>query len=333
MKKSMSRPKGRRMAALGTAISAGTFSLPLGAAAQSFALPLECPAGGCLIQNYVDRDPSSGVSDFRCGAASYDGHKGTDFRVLSVAAAEKGVAVRAAADGVVKATRDGVPDRIAATPADREGVAGRECGNGVVLDHGGGLETQYCHLKEGSIRVRSGARVLAGAELGLVGYSGDAAFAHVHFEARRDGAPFDPFGAGCGGGAGKPAWSKAAAAAMPAKAETLLEAGFAAGPVAHHALETAAPPAPDAAGEALVFYARFMNLKEGDIVRLRLIGPAGLAVENAGKPLDRSKASYSAFTGKRRTGARWPAGAYRGRAEIVRNGTVVIEAERTLELR
>ena len=72
-------------------------------------------------------------------------------------------------------------------------LKGRECGNGVVLRHKGGWETQYCHLKQGSVLVKSGQEVWAGQELGFVGQSGKAAFPHVHLSVRKDGKVVDPF--------------------------------------------------------------------------------------------------------------------------------------------
>ena len=33
-------------------------------------------------------------------------------------------------------------------------TAGRNCGNGVTLDHGDGWQTQYCHMRRGSVAVK-----------------------------------------------------------------------------------------------------------------------------------------------------------------------------------
>src|SRR3990170_2240552 len=76
----------------------------------------------------------------------------------SVAAAAKHVAVLASADGTVKGLRDGMDD-ILIDNLTKETVKDRECGNGVVLDHGGGWETQYCHLLKGSVSVKKGDQV------------------------------------------------------------------------------------------------------------------------------------------------------------------------------
>ena len=51
-------------------------------------------------------------------------------------------------------------------------ISGKECGNGVVLVHDDGYQTQYCHLKKGSVAVKKGARVSEGDLLGFIGMSG-----------------------------------------------------------------------------------------------------------------------------------------------------------------
>ena len=74
-------------------------------------IPVECAFGAvCSVQNYVDLDPGPGRLDAGCGRLSYDGHDGTDIRVRDLVAMEEGVGVVAAADGVVKAIRDGMAD-------------------------------------------------------------------------------------------------------------------------------------------------------------------------------------------------------------------------------
>src|SRR3954469_21370580 len=124
-------------------------------AAPELGLPIACDIGSsCIVQNYVDRDAGPAARDYRCGFLTYDGHKGTDVRVSDRARYKDGVAVLAAAPGRVRAVRDGM--------ADGERVAGREAGNSVVIQHGDGWETQYAHLRRGSVAVRAGDRVEAG---------------------------------------------------------------------------------------------------------------------------------------------------------------------------
>src|SRR6478672_13776971 len=75
--------------------------------------PIDCtPGTDCFIQQYVDHDPTEGVLDYACGSETYDGHEGTDIRLRSTADVEKGVAVKASAEGTVVGLRDGVDDRL-----------------------------------------------------------------------------------------------------------------------------------------------------------------------------------------------------------------------------
>ncbi len=66
----------------------------------------------------------------------------------------------------------------------------------VELDHGGGVATLYCGLKQ-EVKVSEGDRVEARAQLGEVGdtaISECAEESHLHFEVRIDGRPVDPEG-------------------------------------------------------------------------------------------------------------------------------------------
>ena len=164
------------------------------AAALELSLPIACtPGTDCFIQQYVDRDKGPGVRDYACGAETYDGHKGTDIRLRTTPEIAKRVGVLASAPGTVIGVRDGMADHLVRTDADREAVAALECGNGVRIDHGECWITQYCHMRKGSIAVKKGDEVKLGAKLGEVGYSGQAAFAHVHIEVTKDGKVIDPF--------------------------------------------------------------------------------------------------------------------------------------------
>ncbi|MDP8915980.1 MAG: M23 family metallopeptidase, partial [Pseudomonadota bacterium] len=199
--------------ALPAAIALGALAAPAALtqpAAPRLELPLACPNGRCVIQQYFDVDSGPAARDHRCGPKAYNGHDGTDFRVPTRAAMLAGVAVRAAAAGTVKNVRDGVPDHLG-SDVDIAAAKGRECGNGVLLAHPGGWETQYCHMRNGSIRVRPGQSVAAGATLGQVGQTGEAAFPHLHLGVREGQREVDPFAYGaqplaCGAG-GRSLWS------------------------------------------------------------------------------------------------------------------------------
>jgi murein DD-endopeptidase MepM/ murein hydrolase activator NlpD len=324
--------------ALGLAAGSG-----MGAVAEDaprLSLPIRCePQKTCFIQSLVDVDPSSGAQDYRCGTATYDGHKGTDFRVLSATAAKDGIEVLNSADGTVKGVRDGVEDAFV-TASTRDAIAGRECGNGVVVDHGNGWESQYCHMKKGSVKVRTGDRVSRGDRLGLVGWSGLTQFAHLHLEVRKNGTPVDPFSGksqteACetepASGAGL--WDEAAARAFTYPDAVVLGAGFVADPAVVERLEIDdRPPLPVRTSDAILYYLRAANLKKGDRASFRLEGPSGLLAEATLDPLDRPKAVFRPYVGKKRPDTGWPAGTYIGSARILRDGKVIAERQGRLEL-
>jgi hypothetical protein len=294
-------------------------------------LPLTCePHKTCFIQSYVDIDSGPGVKDYACGSATYDQHSGVDFRVLSAEATVAGIPVVAAADGVVKGLRDGVRDVFLKEGAKDE-IKGRECGNGVVLDHGGGWETQYCHMKSGSVRVTKGQALKRGMQLGEVGFSGAADFAHVHLSVRRDGKVVDPFLPDAANGAclrdakGPGLWEPQAAAAFPYRNGEIISAGFAGAPPEYSRLEKdhrAVEPL-SATAPALLVYGRFVNLIKGDMIRLVATGPGGGIIEEVSKALDRDKATFVSYAGKKRGDVPWPPGRYEGRVELVRDGGVI----------
>ncbi len=305
-------------------------SLP--AVAIEFRLPLDCtPGTNCIVQHYVDRDPGPQAADYRCGHQTYDGHDGIDIRVPTLRAMASGVAVIAAADGVVAALRDGMPD-VSVNDVDPASIAGRECGNGVVVDHGDGWVSQYCHMKKGSIDVKVGDHVATGAPLGEVGLSGNTEFPHLHFTVRKDDKTVDPFAveplaspAACAfaGDDRTGLWSPEASKALVYRPAFVLNAGFSNAVVTMQQVESGTlediqlkPDSP-----ALVFYGRAIGLETGDVQRLTLTGPDGkVFAANELAPLDRPKDEYFAFVGKKRHEAPWPAGTYSGRYSVVRGG-------------
>lgn len=286
-------------------------------------LPIDCTLGEtCYIQQYVDRDPGEGVRDFTCGKLSYDGHKGTDFAVPTLEAMRAGVNVIASATGVVRGVRDGVEDRVYG-PDNAEAVKGRECGNGVVLVHEDGWETQYCHMKQGSVRVRSGDRVERGDILGQVGISGKAQFPHVHLSVRRDGAVVDPFDTGSDATCDQvesSLWQEPITYA----AGGLIDAGFADHVPKFDAVQEGTAAAehlpPDAA--AIVLFVLAYGGRADDTLRLTIDGPTGRFMAQDMK-LDRDQARLFRASGRRAGSGNWPEGTYSGEIILLREGQEV----------
>lgn len=302
-----------------------SFAVPATAEDFSISSPIDCDlTGPCYIQQYVDHDPSAQASDFQCSALSYDGHKGTDFALRTYDMIQQGVDVIASASGTVRGVRDGMAD-VRFTIDRAAEVEGRECGNGVVIQHPDGWETQYCHLKRGSINVEKGQQVQAGEILGQVGMSGRAAFPHVHLSVRKDGAvvdPFDPDGSIiCGAVEADTLWNDPPLY----RAGGIVAIGTAPAIPEFAAIRANTVPLPAETSDALVIYAFLFGTRAGDVISMALNGPDGTVIEQDIE-LDRTQAQSFRAIGKKRRAARWPAGEYTGTAALLR-GSDVIEAQ------
>jgi hypothetical protein len=111
-----------------------------------------------------------------------------------------GKPVRAAADGKVVSALDTTADNVAMLKRSGEGDdaylarlqqgqmellakgMASVLGNHVVIDHGNGEYSIYAHLKQGSVRITSGAMLKAGDIIGEVGSSGNSTEPHLHFQ-------------------------------------------------------------------------------------------------------------------------------------------------------
>lgn len=292
-------------------------------AASDFQLqwPLDCSLGdNCHIQQYVDHDPGPRAQDYQCSSLTYDGHKGTDFAIPFLRDVAAGVAVRAVAPGVVHGMRDTMPDTYA-TEKNADRLKGRECGNGVVLRHADGWETQYCHMKQGSVRVQKGDRVEAGAQLGEVGLSGKTQFPHLHLSLRQNGEIVDPFAPqgidGCDRDTDRNAtlWADP----LPYQPGGFLGSGFNTAVPEFRTIQSgdAAFARLSPTSQGLVFWAYAYGGRRADRIRLSITGPTGLfSVHEI--TLERDQAQFFRASGKRLRNKAWPQGTYKGQAVLMR---------------
>ena len=316
-------------------IRAGAALLAAPAFAFELVLPIDCTLGrDCMIQQYVDRDPSVEWTDHACGTLSYDGHKGTDFRLRTLAEREAGVNVLAAAPGTVEALRDGMED-IASDAPGAPDLAGRDCGNGVLIRHEGGWTTQYCHMRKGSLAVSQGDRVAAGQPIGQVGLSGSTHFPHVHLTVRNPAGevvdPFDsrPMSEPCGT-AGTPLW----AVAVPYVPGGLISAGMLDRVPEYDEVKATGPPTErlPADAPAVVAWAFFYGLRTGDEIAQTLTAPSGEVIASSLHVMDRNRAQQYRAVGRRRPAEGWPPGTYIARSVLNRAGKALAEAETRLEI-
>lgn len=319
------------------ALAAGCWLAGGAATAFELELPIRCtPGADCEIQNFFDHDPGPGWQDYACGRLSYDGHDGTDFRLLSLARMAQGVEVLAAAAGVVVASRDGEADlsiRDRPLPANTRKLAG----NGVRIDHGGGWITQYSHLRRGSVRVRRGQSVAAGEPLGWVGLSGQTEFPHLHFSVEAEGRRVDPFAP-----AGRPAcdtrtpglWSAAARAALVYRASGVLLGGFADRVLSERELQggEAFQSQLSAAAPAIVFQLEAFGLRRGDLELMSIRDGSGAVLVEGRQTLSRDQAVRRAYLGQRRPATGWPVGIYVAEYQLRRGAQVAATVRRELRV-
>lgn len=303
-------------------------SLSAAAEGPALAWPVDCRLGeDCWLVHHVDMDPGPGAADFRCGALTYNEHKGTDIALRDRAAMFRPYAVRAAAAGVVAGMRDNAPDH----PGDEAGIReamekGEECGNGVLIRHDDGWSTQYCHLKSGSVRVAPGQRVAAGALLGHAGNSGAAGFPHLHFTVRRGETVVDPFtglamGQGCGAAPKAPLWSAAVQAFLPGEDAPMLPGvGFRASAPRYDALlqDMSSPETLAVEGPGLVLWAVGYGLRAGDVLAFEITGPDGATFTAQRFTQEKTQIRAMRFAGRSNRNGILAPGVYRGRVQVIR---------------
>jgi hypothetical protein len=305
----------------------GLWAGAIGAQAQDDAgrpqlgLPADCILGEtCFVQQYLDFDPGPGAEDYMCQGLSYDGHKGTDFGLMSLAAMQAGVTVIASAPGTVRGMRNDMPDRIYTDqPLD-----GRDCGNGVVITHADGWETQYCHMRQGSVSVRTGQTVDRGTPLGLIGLSGRTQFPHIHISVRKDGQPVDPFDPDgqitCGAPSDDSLWIEAPLY----QPGGILAVGFANAIPSYDDVRagTAAMGALARDEGALVAWGFGFGARQGDVMRITITGPDGSEVISSDAAFEKQQAQYFRAAGKRAKGD-WATGSYTAQVDFIRDGTLI----------
>lgn len=154
---------------------------PAASAKVLFCRPLPTFNG---VWNFYDHNGK----DWNCGGIRYNGHSGTDFKVVA-----SNVPIYAAASGSLYYRYDGCPSY---------GYLGSPCGGGfgnhVRIQHTDSRVSIYAHMWQGTPAWYSS--VLCGATVGRVGSSGSSNVEHLHFEVWSNtgiGSRIDPYSGSC----------------------------------------------------------------------------------------------------------------------------------------
>jgi murein DD-endopeptidase MepM/ murein hydrolase activator NlpD len=313
------------------------FASVSGGLALELRLPADCTLGkDCFLQQFPDMKKGDGAVDPYCGVATYEDHDGVDLRILSMTDIKRGVPVVAVADGEVLRGRDGMADRLIATDAQRKAITPQACGNGVVMSHADGVETQYCHLRKGSIVVKPGQKLKAGDKIGEIGASGLVQFPHVHLTVRVKGKEIDPLTGNEVGTAciadpsdARPLFAPSIIAAIKPDQPTLLGFGLSGTVLDHDTLAVSGIPNTAKPGDpARVAWAWLANMRPGDRLKILLAGPDGKRIaENTTDPIDRSKAIYFSYAGKKGSPA---PGLYKMEVTVIRSGAPLLRESREI---
>ncbi|MCJ9428719.1 M23 family metallopeptidase [Kordiimonas marina] len=243
--------------------------------APKLGFPVACTLGkDCWIARYVDRTKGPEISDYTCGKRTQDGHAGTDIAVADMGRMRKGVAVLATAPGTVLRLRDGVKDE-SVKERGQAAIKGRECGNGLVISHGDGYVSQYCHLKAGSIKVKVGDKVTKGEPVAEIGLSGETEYPHVHYMVRLNGQVIDPFDGGLYNGGCKSGHGALWAKPITYEPGVLLPLQFSTKVRPRDSVWDAPVKEISANSPALVLMARGFHVRKGDRWHLAIFDPLG----------------------------------------------------------
>ncbi len=316
-----------------------TFTSLAQAEDTKFIFPLACTyTKDCWAVNYVDVDASQSAKDFRCNKKSYDGHKGTDFALGSITQMRNGVDVLAAASGTVLRVRDGESDHLK-TSEELDDLKSRkkECGNGILIDHGNGLQTIYCHLKKDSIVVKPEQPIKVGEKIAQIGQSGLAEFPHLHFGVIHDDSILDPYTGlsntqECGT-IDTPLWHENLH--INYNPVAIFDGGFRNTAPDFEQIKRGqkSPETIPVHSAALVFWGGFYNVEEGDQVIMTVTDPNGDTFTQRKETVNKTRARQYYYAGRKVGHVQLIPGIYKGHISITRtNGDPSASEEKTFSI-
>lgn len=309
-------------------IPAYTNAIELGA-------PLLCGAEKCYIQTYVDHSSAPRMKnltkiakDYTCGGLAKKGYWSTDFHMAEYKQKDA-PAVLAAASGKVIAVRRTMPDSITSTYTPYQIPRGREAGNSIIIKHENGFETQYSHLKFGSILVTEGQKVEKGEKIAEIGSSGQTVVPKLAFSVRENHVPVDPFAYGsvwkCGQSK-KTLWDEETREHLTYSPTGIARAGFSNDVPDATRLRTGLgiEDVQRRAPRSVVFWADFYGLKRDDIVYMRIVDPTGQLFAEQETIARSDYPQWLGYVGRRVTSGAMTSGIYVAEIIVQRKGSETI---------
>jgi hypothetical protein len=247
----------------------------------------------------------------------------------------QGVAVLAAADGVIVALRDSEPDIPALIRPEKADSGKHAAGNAVRINHGDGWETQYSHMRQGSVTVHIGQQVHAGDQLGMVGLSGNTEFPHVDLTVRHNGHEVDPFAPSgkidCSA-ATDSLWKSEVIKVLQYIPTGILLVGWASEAPDPHKARNGEYPNPGIDTAAFVFWVEVFGVQAGDLQTFEIFDPQGKQILKRASTIPSYKATWFSYAGKPHSPQGWMKGTYSAKYRLERKGTTVITTTRQLQI-
>jgi hypothetical protein len=185
--------------------------------------------------------------------------------------------------------------------------------------------------------VQPGERVAAGETLGYVGRIGTSSVPVLAFGVLRNDTAVDPFrpdGTGACGDVTGTRWQPEALVALRYQPAGVVASGFAAEPVdLKKAIAGGYAQEPGRDAPVLGFWVMSYGVRAGDREVLAIVGPDGRTLAEGTLPAERNSVDRAVRVQRPRGDTPWAPGTYRGTYRLVRDGQVVTEHARVLEVR
>ncbi len=296
---------------------------PSAAQDMKFSFPAACVLHeNCWVSSYFDLNRRNGrTADFTCGTIAKDNQNGVHVSLKDWRSMTLGVPVIAAQDGVIASIYEGLPDLVI-DPKRMNEYSDNPCGNAVLIEHEDGWYSRYCHLRKGSIRVKSGDAVVKGQPIAQIGSSGMTDWPRLDFSLSRNGYLFDPFSGKTSlekcGGIFTPLWEQP----MTYTPFAVMQSGFYVGEPKKNVAEGGNLPnynvlpsfTPD-----ISLWAVLMNLRKGDRIVMQILDPKGFVLRSIDEELDFDADRYLVYLrAVRPRNLGWDLGLHTGTVQLVR---------------